>query len=245
MASDEDDGTGENPWETFQRHHPQEPLITSPPHPETLEIPSEDPDQAEEEDLDEGDSDDDDDDESHDEHARARIDAEIILASKVGAKVNRKCASSGKTALWTVVPATTQPFELVEPRSSPSFGLVGGLPLLSSGEPDIVALWLKLYPGDMSSHLAAMNASGLRGNAKHKDITEHEYVRFWGLILGARQFSKRGRTFGRTPRSLWVCDRPRTTRSTWQRGGSRQSVASFVTYVPSPLLTHGTVSDPC
>jgi hypothetical protein len=193
VASNEDDGTGENPWETFQRHHPQEPSSISPPHPETQEIASEDPDQAEEEDLDVDDSDDDDDDESPDEHARARIDAEIILASKVGAEVSRKCASSGKTALWKVVPATIQPFKLDEPRPSTSFGLVGGLPLLSSGEPDIVTLWLKLYPGDMSSHLAAMNASGLRGNAKHKDITEHEYVRFWGLIIGARQFSEKGK----------------------------------------------------
>ncbi len=59
----------------------------------------------------------------------------------------------------------------------------------------------------MSSHLAAMNASGLRGNAKHKDITEHEYVRFWGLVLGARLFSEKGK-------NLWtISEEPMGLRS--------------------------------
>jgi hypothetical protein len=49
--------------------------------------------------------------------------------------------------------------------------------------PDILVLYLKLYPEDMSSHLRDMIASGLRGNAKFKDITEHAYVRFWSLFL--------------------------------------------------------------
>jgi hypothetical protein len=167
--------------------------VIEPTHPEIGEIVSEDPDQAEEEDLVENDSDDDDDNESPDEHARARADANIILASKVGTVVSRRCATANKTAVWTVVESTSLPFPLAVPRPSPSFGLVGGLPLLPSGEPDLVSLWLALYPGDMSSHIATMNASGLRGNVRWVPITEHEYVRFWGLILGARQFSERGK----------------------------------------------------
>jgi hypothetical protein len=51
----------------------------------------------------------------------------------------------------------------------------------------------------MNSHIAAMNDVGVRGNARFVPITEHEYVRFWGLILGARQFSERGK-------NLWSSD---------------------------------------
>jgi len=71
--------------------------------------------------------------------------------------------------------------------------MVGGLPLLPSGEPDILVLWLSLYPGDMSNRLEVMNAADLRGNIRHNNITDHEYVRFWGLILGARQFPEKGK----------------------------------------------------
>jgi hypothetical protein len=71
--------------------------------------------------------------------------------------------------------------------------MVGGLPLLPSGEPDIQALWFALYSGDMSSHLELMSANGLRGNNRHNDITDNGYVRFWCLFLGARQFSEKGK----------------------------------------------------
>ena len=64
---------------------------------------------------------------------------------------------------------------------------------MSSEEPDILALWLKLYPEGMISHLAVMIASSLRGNAKFQAITEHEYVRFWCMIIGARQFLEKGK----------------------------------------------------
>ena len=192
MASNDDDGTGENPWDTYERHHPQATTILTPTIPAALEIASKDPDQAEEEDFDENDSDDDDD-VSADEHARARKDAEILLASKVGEEGSPKCASSRKTAVWTVVRSETQPFVLDEPRPPHVSGMVGGLPLLPSGDPDILALWLALYPGDMSRHLEVMNATVLRGNIRHKNITNYEYVRFWGLILRARQFSEKGK----------------------------------------------------
>ena len=99
VGSTGEDGTGENPWDTFLRHHPTTPTVIEPTHPEVGEIVSEDPDQAEEEDLVENDSDDDDDNESPDEHARARADANIILASKVGTVVSRRCATANKTAV--------------------------------------------------------------------------------------------------------------------------------------------------
>ncbi len=75
VGSTGEDGTGENPWDTFLRHHPTTPTVIEPTHPEVGETASEDPNQAEEEDLAEDDNDDDDDDESPDEHARACADA--------------------------------------------------------------------------------------------------------------------------------------------------------------------------
>ena len=69
--------------------------------------------------------------------------------------------------------------------------MVGGLPILPSGEPDLLSLWLVLYPGDMTSRIAAMNTYDLRENVRWIAIAENEYVRFWCLILGARQFSEK------------------------------------------------------
>jgi hypothetical protein len=60
--------------------------------------------------LAEDDNDDDDDDQSPDEHARARADANLILASKVGTAVSRRCATANKTADWTVMESTSLPF---------------------------------------------------------------------------------------------------------------------------------------
>ena len=138
--------------------------------------------------MSEDDSDDADDDASPDEHARARTDATRILASKDGTRFICRCASAGKTAIWIVMESTSLPFPLIVPRPYPSFGLVGGLPLLPSRElragPPLVVVGTQ--PGDMSSHIAAMNASSLRGSVRWIPITEHEYVRFCGLILGAR-----------------------------------------------------------
>ena len=190
VGSTGDDGTGETPWGTFLRHHPTTPSEVEPAHPDLGEIAREDLDQAREEDFVEDDSDDDDENASPDEHARARTDANRILASKIGTVVSRRCASAGKTATWTVVESTSLHFLLVVPRPSPPLGLVGGLPLLPSREPDLLSLCLALYPGDMSSHITVMKACGLRGNVRWIPIIEHEYIRFWGLIHGARQFSE-------------------------------------------------------
>jgi len=52
--------------------------------------------------------------------------------------------------------------------------MVGGLPPLPSGEPDILALWLALYPIDMSIHLEVMYAASLREKSRHNNITGHE-----------------------------------------------------------------------
>ncbi len=56
-----------------------------------------------------------------------------------------------------------------------------------------MSLWLRLYSGDIRQHLAEMNAAGLRSDHRFKVISEFEWVRFWGMIIGARQFSEKGK----------------------------------------------------
>ena len=125
-----------------------------------------------EEDLVEDDNDDDDDDASPDEHARARIDPNRIVASNVGTLASRRRASAGKTAVRLVVESISLIFPRVMRRPFPSFDLVGGLPLLPSGEPDLLSR-LALYPGEMSNHIEGMKASSLRGNVRLIAITKH------------------------------------------------------------------------
>jgi hypothetical protein len=72
------------------------------------------------------------------------------------------------------------------------------LPILN-GEFDLIRLWLVLHPGDIKLHISSINAAGIRINHMFQAITEHEYVRFWGMCLAARQFWERGKC-------LWVVE---------------------------------------
>ncbi len=136
----------------------------------------------------EAESDSDDDVESNDVHDRARILAAEVLRREIGKVVSK--TKDGTTATGTVSTSTLASSSPPPPK--PSAGLVDGLPL-KQGEPDLLALWLKLYPGDMSKHIAAMNAVGLRSNSKFQLISEHEYVRFWGMATASRQFAASGK----------------------------------------------------
>ena len=66
------------------------------------------------------------------------------------------------------------------------------MPLIN-GQPDLLRLWLVMYPGDLQVHINAINAAGIRSNHTLHHVTEHEYVRFWGMCIAARQFSERGK----------------------------------------------------
>ena len=111
---------------------------------------------------------------------------QATLQAQVGTKVDR--SKDGISALWTVVDPSTSPYPKPcddQDELRCKFGLVNGCPLIQ-GEPDLLALWLLLYPGDMEAHLDAMNSAGMRSNSKFQPITEHEYVRFWGMCIAAR-----------------------------------------------------------
>ena len=73
-----------------------------------------------------------------------------------------------------------------------SFGLRDGLPL-KQGQHDHLLLWLSLYPGDMTMHLQHLNEAGLRRDARFNPVSRHEYVRFWGMVIAARQYSEKGK----------------------------------------------------
>ena len=172
---------------------PNGPVTTTPA---SIEIATQDPDQAEEEDLGADESDDDDEDESPDVHEAARIAAKATLEAQIGTTVSR--SKDGVSAIWTVVSPTTSPFPSTARVDETKFGLIDGLPLIQ-GEPDLLAVWLRMYPGDMETHVLAMNDAGLRSNGQFQPITEHEYVRFWGMVIAARQFSEKGK-------NLWSDD---------------------------------------
>ena len=134
-------------------HPSSTPIGPTSTTPVSIEIPSQDPDQDENEDMVASDSSDDDGDESPDVHAAARIAADTILRAQIGMTINK--SKDGVSATWTVVEPTTSPFPPTVCADEPKFGLVHGLPLIQ-GEPDLLAVWLRLYPGDMEAHLDAM-----------------------------------------------------------------------------------------
>ena len=154
-------------------------------------IPSQNPDDADDEDISAPDAATSDDEEniSLDEHARVRAEAKEILAKEIGVTVQRKDAQ-GQAVTWTVV-STVE--ERPPTMSQPSiFGLKEGLPENESGEVDLLKLWLMLYPGDPGEHITNLNAAGLLKDARFKAVTLHEWLTFWGLIIGARQYSEKG-----------------------------------------------------
>jgi len=147
-------------------------------------------DQEEEEDIRDELSDDEDEDSSNDDHQRARHDDVRVLVAQVGKIVNRLNAQR-EGIVWIVVTsignanaASTSSLSssVVHPNASPErstmAGLVGGLLAITTGEVDILSLWLRLYLGDMRQHLAEMNADGLRSDHRFKVISEFEWVRF-------------------------------------------------------------------
>mmetsp|Transcript_24839 Transcript_24839/g.63963 ORF Transcript_24839/g.63963 Transcript_24839/m.63963 type:complete len:234 (-) Transcript_24839:193-894(-) len=71
-------------------------------------------------------------------------------------------------------------------------GLRGGLPY-RDGALDLLALWLKLYPGDVVQDLEKLNDYALRTRTTFRPVTKSEWVRFWGLVLAARQFNQKGK----------------------------------------------------
>eukprot|EP00873_Tetraselmis_striata_P025536 jgi/Tetstr1/445800/TSEL_033446.t1 len=71
-------------------------------------------------------------------------------------------------------------------------GLRDGLPI-GVGSVDLVQLWVKMYPGDLSADLEKVNAASLRRSSTRKLISMREYVRFWGLVIAGALYSQQGR----------------------------------------------------
>eukprot|EP00873_Tetraselmis_striata_P037229 jgi/Tetstr1/457493/TSEL_044075.t1 len=105
-----------------------------------------------------------------------------------------------QTVSWTVCgpdydpPITTEDraADLMRAAGGEATGLRGGLPY-RDGALDLLALWLKLYPGDVVQDLEKLNDYALRTRTTFRPVTESEWVRFWGLVLAARQFNQKGK----------------------------------------------------
>jgi hypothetical protein len=139
--------------------------------------------------LDDSDADDGDD----DVHVQSRKDAEVLLAGLVGHQVKLK-----DNITWTVVDNVLDSTE--EPRQAAlgtAAGLRGGLPT-ADGDLDLLALWLKFYPGDMDVDLHRLNSQAALRKTYWKPVCKQEWVTFWGLVIGARQFHVRGKDLWET-----------------------------------------------
>jgi hypothetical protein len=123
------------------------------------------------------------------------------LSEEVGKEGVKK--KDNTTVTWTVVDCNSSSSrEHLQPLCGELFGLIVGLPI-KNGDPDLLRLWLTLYPVNFEMHLNNMNAACLRMNHKFQVITEHEYVRFWGMYLTSRQYSKRGKNlWGSEPEGI-------------------------------------------
>ena len=141
---------------------------------------------------------------SLDEHELARKQAELALAAETGNEIVQKGERLSDTVTWTVVSSN---LEINTGRAflpATNVGLVTGLPF-RQGEPDLLKLWLQLYHGDIDKDIAQLNS--LLRSRGHRDITQHEYVKFWGLIIAARQFSEKGKNA-----RMQECSSPRRAR---------------------------------
>ena len=96
---------------------------------------------------------------------------------------------------WTVIPETAEnsKAERLRLHFCQPVGLIGGLPINHHGDLDLLALWLKLYPGSMEDDLKRVNEAGLRQRHSFNAVSAQEWVKFWGLVLAARQFHVKGK----------------------------------------------------
>lgn len=126
-----------------------------------------------------------------DAHAEARRQAAAALAALVGQTVPVK-DSKKKILTWTVVEQITD--STVADRQSKlpqQAALKDGLPT-ARGEVDLLALWMLFYPGDMLADLHRLNEQALLRKTAFKPVSQREWVVFWGCVLAARQFNRRG-----------------------------------------------------
>jgi hypothetical protein len=102
--------------------------------------------------------------------------------------------SKDASAMWKVACPDYDPPSTIEKRTEAILRQANGeLPSLRArgipkrdGGVDLLALWLRLYPGNIDDDLERLNASTLRSRSTFRLVTFYEWVRFGGLILAAR-----------------------------------------------------------
>ena len=124
--------------------------------------------------------------------------------------LRRQVASTKVTHTWTFKDPkliTRDDFKDVagnkggpDPSVHTQRNVVKGLTGLTGGRGDVRRLWQHLYPGNMDTHVARINAAmskeGKRTRAKHVPLDTDEYMTFIGLMHAAQCETQRGR-------SLW------------------------------------------
>ena len=114
--------------------------------------------------------------------------------------------SGGKVVTWTVTDPMTlrrDDFPNTEGPAGTKGNNKGQVQVLRGAPPSgdgdgLLALWLRLYPGDMDTDLAKINAEYRASKrqitgGRHIPITKYELMKCIGLMHAARLFSQRGR----------------------------------------------------
>ena len=98
---------------------------------------------------------------------------------------------------WTVVRQATSSTADVRASDFEDVGLRGGIPIVNC-DVDLVAFFLKLYPGDLDADLKRMNDQGTIKLGRFTPVSKKEMLVFFGCLIGARQFSQKGRNLWET-----------------------------------------------
>jgi hypothetical protein len=133
--------------------------------------------------------------------------------------------SNDASPTWKVACPDYEPPSTIEKRNEAILRRTNGeLPSLRGGIHehdggfDPLALWLRLYPGNIDNDLERLNASALRSRSTFRHVTIYEWVRFWGLILVALQFNHKGKDCGLIIPQHTAYVKRLVSRSTWSTG---------------------------
>lgn len=123
----------------------------------------------------------------------------VLPSTSTPSTVKLSASGTTHTATWVVCdkdydpPITTddRAIDMKRAAGDEPTGLRGGLPY-RDGDLDMLGLWIKMYPGDIPTDITRLNETALRTRTSFRPVTESEWVRFWGLIIAARQFNQKG-----------------------------------------------------
>ena len=127
-------------------------------------------------------------------HEAKRAASAAACAALVGTNVKIISSDKKSEISWTVVDQSNASTFEERAANFENVGFKGGIPK-HHNDMDLMQLFFDLYPGDMQADLRQMNRYAVEvEKIKHfKEVSQKEFLVFYGLIIGAAQFSQKGR----------------------------------------------------